>query len=113
MPRFPKSRIAKINAARKAAKVGVRRNGVRKAGVRKKKVVEKDKTGTRSISTAVAEIPVNGYTIHHFPNLGLFVKAKYETWLTAKGFQPSRESLIPLSKEFVSRVLAAKIRGEL
>lgn len=103
MPKFPKSRLVKINAARKAAgKVG------KVGGV--KKVVGCVKSGVKA---EPVEIRVNGYTIYHFPNLGIFAKVKHETWLTAKGYQPSHESLRKVSPEFVANVITAKIEGRL
>ena len=114
MGKFPKCRLAKINAARKAAR---RRAG--KVGEGSEKVEKRVKASTRArahsepVKTEPVEIPVNGYSIYHFPNLGLFVKARYETWLSEKGYQPSKESLMPVSQEFVSNVLTAKIMGEM
>ncbi|ADC64682.1 hypothetical protein Ferp_0508 [Ferroglobus placidus DSM 10642] len=106
MPKLAKSKLVRINAARKAARrvERVEKDGEASRGKR----VEMD----GSVDGPV-EIPVNGYSIYHFPNLNLFVKVRYETWLTAKGYQPSESSLKKVTPEFVSKVLAAKIEGRL
>jgi len=45
------------------------------------------------------------YSIYYFENLDLYVKAKPE--YTEPGIQPSRSSLMKVSKDFVNRVFEA------
>lgn len=106
MNKFCRSRILEINAARKAARM----NAVRREE-KVNKVTERSHNNRPFFDDGPVEIPVNGYCIYHFPNLGLFIKAKYETWLTAKGYQPSMSSLMPVDENFVRSVLINKITG--
>ena len=59
----------------------------------------------------VTKFDLGKYSLYHFPNLNLWVKARPDLINELEGYQPDYNALRPVDEEFVSKVLSAKIQG--